>query len=265
MNMNRFQNLFAKNKNHFAPYITAGDPDLKTTLKLMQNFSKQGVSFIELGIPFTDPMADGPVIQRAHERALKNKVQIKDVLELVKTFRKDDAHTPVILMGYYNPLYQFGLEKFAKSAREAGIDGVLIVDLPVEEATHETLPLFKKYHLNQIFLTTPTTTPGRLKEINKHGSGFVYYVSLKGITGADLNVNELKKDIKSVKTHIKNIPLMIGFGIKTPQLAKQAAPLAKGVIVGSALIEAMEKEKSQNAKVMAVQKLTQSFLTALTS
>jgi len=232
----RFKDLKAQNKKALIPYIVAGDPDLELTAVLMPALVKAGASIIELGIPFSDPMADGPSIQLGHERALKNKVSTRDVLALVKNFRKQDQTTPLVLMGYLNPFEIFGYEKFAQAAADAGVDALLIVDLPPEEASAFKEELVKK-DIDLIFLIAPTTTQQRIELISQQASGFLYYVSLKGVTGAgNLDVKEVEEKISQIRK-ISKLPINVGFGIKDGKSAAQLSKFSDGVIVGSKLVD----------------------------
>lgn len=229
------EQLRAHNKKMLSPYITVGDPTLETTVPLMHELVAAGANILEIGIPFSDPMAEGPVIQAAMERALAHGVSCDDVLQVVKVFREKDKVTPIILMGYINPIEQYGYERFAKKANEVGVDGTILVDLPPEES--ETVAaIWKKNNLYSIYLCSPTTSNERMKLINSYGQGYLYYVSLKGVTGSndiDLQqVNELYQQRKSQT----DLPLMVGFGIKTPEMAAKVAAFSDGVIVGAALI-----------------------------
>ena len=232
----RFQELKAKNQKALVPYIVAGDPELSLTLTFMHDMVKAGASIIELGIPFSDPMADGPTIQAGHERALKNNVSCRDILALVAEFREKDKGTPIVLMGYLNPVEIFGYQKFAKAAAKAGVDAVLLVDLPPEEAT-EFKAALQSYEIDLIFLIAPTTTPERIKLIASQASGFLYYVSLKGVTGAgNLDLKEVEQKISEIKS-ISTLPINVGFGIKDGKSAAKIAQYADGVVVGSKLVE----------------------------
>lgn len=237
-------------KKAFIPFITAGDPNLKTTEKLIHTLEKAGATLIELGVPFTDPMADGPTIQRANERSLKKGANLSGILSLVKNVRKT-SQIPILLMGYYNPILQYGLEKFCQDANMSGIDGVLIVDLPAEEAS-EMRKVLKKYPIDLIYLLTPTSNGTRINKINKYGSGFIYYVSLTGITGAKhINTKDVNKHIKFIRNQVK-LPINIGFGISKPQHVRALSPMADGVVVGSAIVKLIEKygrSKSLHTKV----------------
>lgn len=227
--------LKANNKKMLSPYITAGDPHPDVTVSLMHALVGAGADILELGIPFSDPMAEGPVIQHAMERALAHSVHCTDVLSMVKEFRRQDKNTPVIIMGYLNPIEQYGYERFARDAVDAGVDGTILVDLPPEEAK-EIVALWQERGLASIFLCSPTTSDERMMLINQYGNGYLYYVSLKGVTGSDaLDIESLKAQYLHRKAQAK-IPLMVGFGIKTPAMAAEVAAFADGVIVGAALI-----------------------------
>lgn len=227
--------LKADGKKMLSPYITAGDPYPEITVKLMHELVRAGADILELGIPFSDPMAEGPVIQRAMERALAQDVHCQTVLNMVKEFRLQDQNTPVVVMGYLNPIEHFGYELFAQHAAEAGVDGTILVDLPPEES-EEVAKVWQKYGLYSIFLCSPTTSDERMVLINQFAKGYLYYVSLKGVTGSDApDVSSLKSQYQHRKAQTK-LPLMVGFGIKTPEMAAEVASFADGVIVGAALI-----------------------------
>lgn len=227
--------LKADGKKMLSPYITAGDPYPEITVKLMHELVRAGADILELGIPFSDPMAEGPVIQKAMERALAQGVHCQTVLNMVKEFRLQDQETPVVIMGYLNPIEHLGYELFAQQAAESGVDGTILVDLPPEES-EEVAKVWQKYGLYSIFLCSPTTTDERMALINQFAKGYLYYVSLKGVTGSDaLNVSSLKSQYQHRKAQT-TLPLMVGFGIKTPEMAADVASFADGVIVGAALI-----------------------------
>lgn len=231
-----FNNLQKRGSKALVPFITAGDPDLEATLPLMQALVRGGADIIELGVPFSDPMADGPVIQRSSERALKHATSLTDVLNIVAAFRKENLETPVILMGYLNPIEVMGYQEFAERANAAGVDGVLLVDLPPEEADELQISL-NSYGLNQVFLLSPTTSDERLALICSKASGFLYYVSLKGVTGSNrLNVNDVAEKIAHIRSKT-SLPIGVGFGIKDAATAKAVAGFSDAVIVGSALVE----------------------------
>lgn len=237
---NRFKELKAKGKTALVPFITAGDPNLKTTARIMEVLDSSGADVIELGIPFSDPMADGPTIQLSSERALKHGVNINDVLGLVKNFRKK-SELPVVLFGYYNPIFSYGCKRFATAAKRAGADGVLVVDLPPEESK-ELKDELDRVGMDLITLMTPTSDAGRMRRISHGASGFVYYVSVAGVTGAR---KTLKRDVAGpVKTarRVSKLPVSVGFGISTPAQAKEVARYSDGVVVGSAIINVIAKE-----------------------
>ena len=246
--MNRINDVFKKQKSVFITYLVCGDPDIKSTLKMMHSMVENGVDLIELGIPFTDPIADGPVIQRGIERALKNKVSLTDILKLVSKFREKNKMTPIVLMGYMNPIENMGYKKFSSQAKLKGVDGLLIVDLPPEEAGSINQEL-RKNKLCQIFLASPTTEDKRLKAIARYSSGYLYYVSLKGITGSSLiNYQPIKKRINKIKKLSKNkIPVTVGFGIKTPEAARKISMFSDGIIIGSSIVELIDKNRKNKA------------------
>ncbi|WP_298624078.1 tryptophan synthase subunit alpha [uncultured Legionella sp.] len=239
--------LKANGKKMLSPYITAGDPHPGITVELMHELVKAGADILEIGIPFSDPMAEGPVIQHAMERALAQSIGSKDVLAMIREFRQKDQDTPVIIMGYLNPIEQYGYDLFAKHAVEAGVDGTIMVDLPPEEA-EEVEQIWQKYGLYSIYLCSPTTSAERMVLINQYAKGYLYYVSLKGVTGSDaLDMSSLKLQYQQRKAQ-SPLPLMVGFGIKTPEMAADVSDFADGVIVGAVLItevlEAYEAKKN---------------------
>lgn len=239
----RFAELRAANRAALIPYITAGDPHPDQTVGLMHHLVAQGADLLELGVPFSDPMADGPVIQRATERALAHHVSMHDVLAMVRAFRQTDTSTPVILMGYLNPIEVLGYEAFARAAAEAGVDGVLTVDMPPEETAGYNEAL-QAAGLDRIFLVSPTTPARRVKAIAQKGSGFVYYVSLKGVTGAKtLDVADVAHHLAALRTQIE-LPLGVGFGIRDAVSAGQVARIADAVVVGSALVHLIEQQQN---------------------
>lgn len=232
----RFAALKAAGRKALIPYFTAGDPHPGVTVDLMHAMVKAGVDLIELGVPFSDPMADGPTVALAHERALKHNTSLRDVLGMVAQFRETDGTTPVVLMGYLNPVETMGFETFAKAAAKAGVDGVLTVDLPPEEAT-ELTPLLRAQGIDPIYLLAPTTTPERIRLVTEAASGYVYYVSLKGVTGAaTLDVAEVAKRVDTIRS-ISDLPIGVGFGIKDASSAAAVAAYADGVVVGSVLVD----------------------------
>ncbi|UOO81550.1 tryptophan synthase subunit alpha [Uruburuella testudinis] len=249
--MSRIQSAFQAldGAKALIPYITVGDPDTATTLSLMHSLVDNGADILELGVPFSDPMADGPTIQRAAERALANNVSLKDVLDVVRAFRQSNQTTPVVLMGYLNPVHKMGYQAFAEAAAEAGVDGVLTVDSPVETITplHDAL---KQNGLDCIFLIAPTTTENRIQTIAGLASGFVYYVSLKGVTGsAQLDTEAVSRKIELLRKHI-NVPIGVGFGIHNAESARKIAAVADAVIVGSRIVQAIEEHAGREAEVV---------------
>lgn len=258
-----FAALKAQGKTALIPYITAGDPHPSLTVPLMHKMVQAGANVIELGVPFSDPMADGPTIQLAHERALKHNTSLSDILGMVSTFRETDQTTPIVLMGYLNPIEIMGYELFAKAAQTAGVDGILTVDLPPEEIS-EVMPLFRQHALDAIFLLSPTTPASRIHTIAEVGSGFLYYVSLKGVTGANtLDVAQVAKRLAEIRRHT-DLPLGVGFGIKDAATAKAVAKVAEAVIVGSAVIKLIEATPDDHATIMmTISDLLQSMRTAM--
>ncbi|HET7832350.1 MAG TPA: tryptophan synthase subunit alpha [Gallionella sp.] len=247
--MSRIQTTFEKLKQQgrkaLIPFITAGDPNPQLTVPLLHALVGAGADVIELGVPFSDPMADGPTIQRASERALKHHVGLRDVLKLVAEFRTRDASTPVVLMGYGNPVEAMGWETFAKHAAEAGVDGVLTVDFPPEEST-EAFAHLEQYGIDPIFLLAPTTRDERVAKLARQARGYVYYVSLKGVTGAGhLDLTEIERKIPQLRQHI-DLPIGVGFGIRDAATAKAVAKLCDGVVVGSRIVQEIENSTEQN-------------------
>ena len=231
----RFSELKQQGRKALIPYITAGDPAPEHTVGLMHALVEAGADIIELGVPFSDPMADGPVIQKACERALKHGTRLVDLFEMIRTFRQTDSTTPVVLMGYLNPIERIGYQVFAEQAASAGVDGVLVVDMPPEEA-EEIGPLLKAHQLDAIFLVAPTTSRERAATICTHGEGYLYYVSLKGVTGAaTLNADDVAEHLAPLR-EMTDLPLCVGFGIRDGVTAAEVAKVADGVIVGSALV-----------------------------
>jgi len=234
----RFAELAGEGRSAFVTYVMAGDPDPTTSLDIVKALPRAGADIIELGIPFTDPMADGPSIQAAGLRALKGGMTLKKTLELVRGFRKDDNATPLVLMGYYNPIYIYGVDKFLADAKTAGVDGLIIVDLPPEEDEELCIPALKA-GLNFIRLATPTTDDKRLPAVLANTSGFVYYVSITGITGAAAADSKVVGDaVARIKRHTK-LPVCVGFGIRTPEDTREIAQNANGAVVGTALVDAL--------------------------
>lgn len=256
----RFAELAKQGRSAFVTFLMAGDPDPATSLEIIKALPKSGADVIEIGMPFTDPMADGPSIQAAGLRALKAGMTLKKTLELVRGFRKDDNATPIVLMGYYNPIYIYGVDKFLIDAKSAGVDGLIIVDLPPEEDDELCLPAMKA-GLNFIRLATPTTDDKRLPAVLANTSGFVYYVSITGITGAAAaDSTAVSEAVARIKRHTK-LPVCVGFGIRTPETARAIASHANGAVVGTALVDALKNSldaegRATGKTVNAVAELT---------
>ena len=230
-----FARLRTERRKAFVSYIMGGDPDFETSLAVMQGLPGAGVDIIELGVPFTDPMADGPTIQLAGQRALAGGMTLERTLEMVRRFRADDDTTPIVLMGYYNPIYNRGVERFLLDAGAAGVDGLIVVDLPPEEDDELCLPA-QAAGLNFIRLATPTTDDKRLPVVLKNTSGFVYYVSITGITGAAAaQAGDVAPEVARIKA-ATDLPVIVGFGISTPETAQAIAGVADGCVVGSAIV-----------------------------
>ncbi len=258
-----FINLREKKRKALIPYMTAGDPNPQVTVPMMHAMVKAGADIIELGVPFSDPMADGPVIQRASERALQHKVSLHQVLSLVADFRKTDNKTPVVLMGYLNPVEAMGYTKFAAAAAQAGVDGVLTVDMPPEES-EEFVSELQKRNVAPIYLIAPTTPSDRVAAICAQARGFVYYVSLKGVTGAaNLNVAEVTEKLQQIRSKT-TLPVGVGFGIRDAKSAAAVAKIADAVVVGSSIVRKIEESGAEKA-VSAVQALLQDMRAAMDS
>ena len=241
-------------------YIVSGDPNVSSTLMAMHLMVEEGVHVIELGIAFSDPMAEGPSIQQGHERALAEKISLKATLKLVKSFREKDKKTPVVLMGYMNTFEALGSEVFSYAAKDNGVDGILIVDMPLE-ASDEFTEECRKQGLDVIRLIAPTTTKSRIKKICKQASGYIYYISLKGITGADsINPKEVEKKVLKLKK-VTDLPVVIGFGIKDGKSASKVKDLADGVVVGTALVDIMggNKEEIENHLSIKIKDLSKAL------
>ena len=246
----RFEKLKADKRAGLVIYISAGDPNAEVSYEILKGLPAAGADLIELGMPFTDPMADGPAIQAAGLRALKAGQRMTRTLSLVRDFRKDDDQTPIILMGYYNPIYIYGNERFLADAKAAGVDGLIIVDLPPEEDDELCLPALKA-GLNFIRLATPTTDDKRLPKVLTNTSGFVYYVSVTGVTGtAAPDTSKVTGAVARIKRHTR-LPVAVGFGVKTAEQARAIAEGADGVVVGSALVDAMFKSLDKTGKASA--------------
>lgn len=257
--MSRIKQTFERISPHKAliPFITAGDPQPDFSVPLMHELVSAGANIIELGIPFSDPMADGPVIQAADERALEHHVSLHDVLSMVRQFRQQDNTTPIVLMGYLNPIEIMGYKDFAEQASQAGVDGVLVVDMPPEEAGGFTT-LMTQYDINTIFLISPTTDSERIAKINEYASGYLYYVSLKGVTGANtLDIDSVNEKLQLIRS-ITDLPVGVGFGIKDGETAQAVARIADAVVVGSALVkkvaEYQNDQQTMNQQVCSIVK-----------
>ncbi|MGB1949359.1 MAG: tryptophan synthase subunit alpha [Marinobacter sp.] len=237
--------LKGQGRKALIPYITAGDPHPDLTVELMHTLVDAGADIIELGVPFSDPMADGPIIQQACERALVHGTSLRQVIAMIKQFRTINDTTPVVLMGYLNPMEAMGYETFADAAADAGVDGILTVDLPPEEAD-EVAPLFTARDLDAIFLLAPTTTDERIRSISEHSSGYVYYVSFKGITGAGkINVDEVAAKVAHIH-EITALPVGVGFGIRDAETAAAIGRVSDGVIVGSVLVDTIARNQADS-------------------
>jgi len=231
----KFAELNAAGKKAFVAYVMAGDPNYDTSLEIVQGLPEAGVDIIELGLPFTDPMADGPTIQLAGQRALDGGMTLQKTLDLAADFRKTDDTTPIVLMGYYNPIYSRGVDKFLADAKSAGIDGLIVVDLPPEEDEELCIPA-QAAGMNFIRLATPTTDDKRLPKVLQNTSGFVYYVSITGITGAaEAEAADVGPEVARIKAQT-DLPIIVGFGIKTPERSEAIAKVADGAVVGSAIV-----------------------------
>ncbi len=251
----KFVELKKKQKKAFIAYITAGDPNLGTTVELVRAFDQAGVDIVELGVPFSDPLADGTTIQMASQRALKQGVTINKILQAVQRIRQT-RQIPIALMTYYNPIFHYGLAAFLKKARQAGVDGVIVPDLPPEEG-QDLIREAKRNDLATVFFLSPTTQVHRMARIAKASTGFVYYVSVTGITGArQILPKELIENIKKVK-RLTDKPICVGFGVSTPEQVKQLSQAADGVIVGSAIIKQIEKHSGQKDLIKSVSRFVQ--------
>ncbi len=239
----KFAELKAAGKKAFVAYVMAGDPDYETGLEIVKGLPAAGVDIIELGLPFTDPMADGPTIQLAGQRALEAGQDLEKTLQYARELRKADDTTPIVLMGYYNPIYSRGVERFLIDAKEAGIDGLIVVDLPPEEDDELCIPA-QAAGINFIRLATPTTDDQRLPKVLQNTSGFVYYVSVTGITGAAAaQSDQVAPEVARIKSHT-DLPVIVGFGIRTPDAAEDIARIADGAVVGSAIVDRVAKGDS---------------------
>ncbi|MHB8346547.1 MAG: tryptophan synthase subunit alpha [Acidiferrobacterales bacterium] len=244
----RFKALKARGRTALIPFITAGDPEPRVTVPLMHALAEAGADIIELGVPFSDPMADGPVIQKASERALAHHMSLAGVLAMVREFRVEDSHTPVVLMGYLNPVEAMGYDRFATDAREAGVDGVLTVDLPPEEG-QELVTALRTRGIDPVFLLAPTSDAERIRRIVQLAGGFVYYVSLRGVTGAaNFDLAEVAQKLRLIRAQT-HLPVGVGFGISSAEVAAKVAGVADAVIVGSALVGRIAALASQPDRI----------------
>ena len=258
----RFSALAARHESALVTFITAGDPDVPTTLACMHALVRGGADVIELGVPFSDPMADGPTIQRASERALANGMSLRKVLALASEFRRTDSTTPLVLMGYLNPVEHMGYEQFATAAHTAGIDGVLTVDLPPEEAG-DFHAITERVGLAQIFLLAPTSSEARVKAVCDYARGFVYYVSVKGVTGdKSFDAEDVLSRVRALKASTA-LPVGVGFGVRTPATAAAVARGSDAVIVGSALVELIEQHPDIEQRAAALESFARSLKDAM--
>jgi tryptophan synthase alpha chain len=266
LDMNRIEKTFKELKlagqKGLVTYITAGDPDMETTVNLLKTLPASGADIIELGIPFSDPMADGPIIQQASQRALSSGTTLKGVLDAVRSFRVTDTKTPLVLMGYYNPIYRYGTERFAADASKAGVDGIIVVDLPPEEDSELSEPLAGS-EMNLIRLVTPTTTEQRFEKIKSGAGGFLYMVSITGITGtASPEQNILVSKIKMIRENT-NLPTALGFGIKTAQDVKNLKNMADAIVVGSSIVNTIGQSPDSATAVERVSRQVNELAAAL--
>jgi tryptophan synthase alpha chain len=246
----RFSALKAKKEKALICYLTAGDPNLEKTREICLGLEAAGVDVVEIGVPFSDPTADGPIIQAASQRALKNGATLANILAMIESLRKS-SEIPIVLFGYYNPILSFGTERFAARAKQAGVDGILVVDLPPEEAA-ELRQFTDPQGIDFISLIAPTTSTERVKQIVFHATGFLYYISITGVTGtAKPQVEDVRKDVARIRK-VTALPLAVGFGISTPQQAKEIAPYADGIVIGSAIVKMIEENSQRNDLVSVV-------------
>jgi tryptophan synthase alpha chain len=247
-----FERLKLRSRKALIPYITAGDPYPDATVDIMLGLAAGGADIIELGVPFSDPMADGPVIQKASERALLHGIGMPQVFAYVSAFRTENEMTPVVLMGYANPIERYGIDRFVADARAAGVDGVLVVDYPPEEC-EAFARLLKDNGLDPVFLLAPTSTEARIREVGRIASGYVYYVSLRGVTGAGhVDISAVTDMIPLIRAHV-SVPVGVGFGIRDARTAMAVAAVSDAVVIGSALVELLEREPRENVAAAARQ------------
>ncbi|MEQ8319863.1 MAG: tryptophan synthase subunit alpha [Rhodospirillales bacterium] len=243
----RFAALKKEGRSGFITFTTAGDPDLETSARILDGIAEAGADLIEIGVPFSDPMADGPAIQASSLRAIKGGMTLRKTLAMVAEFRKKDDDTPIILMGYYNPIYIYGVDSFLTDAKKAGVDGLIVVDLPPEEETELCLPALNA-GINFIYLTAPTTTDKRLPRVLEHASGFVYFVSITGITGTrTAKTTDVAGHVGRIRAQT-DLPVAVGFGIRTPEQAAEIARVADAAVVGSALVDQITANLDDNGK-----------------
>jgi len=243
----RFAALKAEGRGGLVTFLTAGDPDGDTGLEILKGLPDAGADIIELGMPFSDPMADGPAIQASSQRALANGMTLRGTLDQVREFRKGDDATPIVLMGYFNPIYHYGVEAFVSDAKAAGVDGLIMVDLPPEEEAELCLPVLKG-GINFIYLTAPTTDDKRLPRVVENASGFVYYVSIVGVTGtASAAVGDVEAAVARIRRHT-DLPVAVGFGITTPEAAADVASVADAAVVGSAIVKRIHDNLDADGK-----------------
>ena len=262
----RFEALFSRLRTEsragLYPFVTAGDPDLAFTRRLIPALAESGADGFEVGVPFSDPLADGPTIQRSSMRSLEKGTTLRDVIGLVAEIREELPGAPMVLMTYYNPIIAFGLKAFCEEAARAGVDGVIVPDLPPEEAG-ELQEAMSEFPLESIFMLAPTSTDERIDLVNRSGGGFIYYVAQMGVTGARETLAADMEDALGRINRVKNRPVAVGFGIKTPEQAAEAGALGDGVIVGSALIDVMEREEGDEEKLKAACRFVESLRRAL--
>ena len=246
----KFEALKQAKRKALIPFITAGDPNPEFTVPALHAMVKAGADIIELGVPFSDPMADGPVIQKASERALVHKMGLRRVLNLVREFRAQDSATPVVLMGYLNPIEAMGYAAFAEQARDAGVDGVLTVDMPPEESS-DLLPLLHEAGVDPIYLLAPNSTEARIRKMGQLGRGYLYYVSLKGVTGAShMDLGEVERKLSEIR-RLTDLPVGVGFGVKNAEIAAALGVFADAVVVGSALVGKIEAAQDDPSRALA--------------